>query len=405
MGRMHESEEVGERADWLFKSAPKATYRARGNSEKPRPEVARNRLGVYEPALRASGRSSLGVTPPAAPRMFWPVQGTYGNCDSVASGAPQKPPLRAHGARPFFSTGRGTLVKRINIIGCGRLGKTLGKLFSRGGVFEIAGVVNRTRRSAEDAVRFLGAGSVIDRTEELPSADVVLLGVPDDAIAGTAHKLAATGIVRPGDVAFHASGSFPSTLLSPLSERGAFVASVHPVQSFARPAESVESFPGTWCGVEGDAAALAVLTPAVEAVGGRPFPVETEGKLFYHAAAVIACNYLSALLEAGLRAYEKAGVDRERAVEIVGPLVRQTLENVLEVGPAAALTGPIARGDADLVGAQAEALLEWDEDVGRVYASLGKVAVDLAREAGDERSEALGRIATMLESVSRARDE
>ena len=176
------------------------------------------------------------------------------------------------------------------------------------------------------------------------------------------------------------------------------MASVHPLKSFADPGTAVQSFAGTWCAVEGDGAALAVLRPAFEQIGARVSEIAPEHKTIYHAASVIVCNYLVALMEAGLRCYEHAGLERGTALAMMEPLVRETLDNVFRLGTVPALTGPIARGDDAVVGGHLAALDAWDAALSELYRRLGAVALELARQQGEASPEALARLAEILRS-------
>jgi predicted short-subunit dehydrogenase-like oxidoreductase (DUF2520 family) len=171
---------------------------------------------------------------------------------------------------------------------------------------------------------------------------------------------------------------------------------VHPLKSFAEPRDAVHSFGGTWCAAEGDGAALAVLRPVFERIGARIAEIDPQSKPVYHAASVIVSNYLVALMEAGLRCYEKAGISRDTARAMMEPLVRETLENVFKLGTVKALTGPIARGDDAIVAHQLAALAKWDARMARLYRELGAVALDLARRQGESNAAALERIEELL---------
>jgi predicted short-subunit dehydrogenase-like oxidoreductase (DUF2520 family) len=179
---------------------------------------------------------------------------------------------------------------------------------------------------------------------------------------------------------------------------GAHVASVHPLKSFADPSAAVQSFAGTWCAAEGGGAALEILRPAFERIGARVSEIAPQHKTLYHAASVIVCNYLVALMETGLRCYQRTGIERATASEMMEPLVRETLDNVFRLGTAPALTGPIARGDDAVVAQHLAALAAWDGGVGELYRRLGAIALELAREQGEAGPEALERLAEMLRS-------
>ena len=284
----------------------------------------------------------------------------------------------------------------LNIIGPGRVGRTLGALLVRAGLCTVQDVLSAERSTAEAAVAFMGDGRAVHRLTDLQPAEVWLLTPPDAAIAPVAAALAAVGRVRAGDVVFHCSGAESSALLAPLAATGAHVASVHPLKSFAEPALAVDSFTGTHCVIEGDAVAQAVLRPWFEQLGARLSVIDPAGKLLYHAASVLVCNDLTALLEAGLRVYEHAGMARDTAQTMMAPLVRETLDNIFRLGTTRALTGPVARGDAELLARQAAALDAFDARVGAAFRALNLLAVDLARTQGGASPAALDAVARAL---------
>lgn len=285
----------------------------------------------------------------------------------------------------------------LNIIGPGRVGRTLATLWQRAGVFAIQDVLSGAPESARTAVAFIGAGDPVARVEDMRAADVWMLTTPDDRIVECATALAATGALRAGDVVFHCSGALSSTELLPAG-RGAHTASIHPVKSFAEPGSAVSGFAGTWCAAEGHAAALAVLEPAFEQIGARITRIDAASKLVYHAGSVILSNYLVALMDAGLRCYERAGIPRGSATLMMEPLVRETADNVFQLGTGEALTGPIARGDEALVAQQLHELAKWDADIAGLYRALGAIAVDIARGRGESNAAALERIRQLLRS-------
>ena len=272
----------------------------------------------------------------------------------------------------------------------------MARLWHEAGVFDIGDLWSRSSAHADEAARFVGAGRPLHDLAALAPADLHLVSTPDDALADTAAALAAAGVIRAGDVVFHASGATASTALAAAREAGAVTASLHPVLSFASPERAVAGFAGTWVAAEGEAAALAVLRPAFAALGARLFDIDAAAKPVYHAAAVLACNYLPALLEASLRAYGHAGVDRATAMAVLEPIVRGTVDNLFRLGPARALSGPVARGDAALVARQLAAVAGRDALLGRIYRDLGRIAVDLSREQGNASGEALDALARTL---------
>jgi predicted short-subunit dehydrogenase-like oxidoreductase (DUF2520 family) len=286
----------------------------------------------------------------------------------------------------------------LNIIGCGRVGRTLARLWAHNSTFKIQDVLDLTLDNGKFSVAFIGHGRAVDAGGEMRRADVWMLTPPDDQIVACCTALAQSGLLEPGNIVFHCSGALPSSELAPAAARGASVASVHPLKSFADPAIAARTFGGTYCAAEGDAAALEVLRPAFEDIGGIVSDIDPGFKTIYHAASVIVCNYLTALLEAGLRCYEKSGFERDTALRMMEPLVRETLDNVFNLGTVQALTGPIARGDLAVVAHQVEALGAWDPRIAAIYKQLGAIAVELAYAQGNADADALAALERVLAS-------
>ena len=265
----------------------------------------------------------------------------------------------------------------LNIVGAGHVGRVLGRLFHQHGVFTLQDVLTRSITSAQDAVAFIGAGRALAQAAELRPAQVWMLAVGDDQIAPVCAALAGSGLLK-GATVFHCSGAKASNELQAARDAGARVASVHPVRSFADPAAVAAAFDGTWCGVEGDADALALLSPACEAIGARLVAIDAAAKTVYHAASVFASNYLVTVLDAALRAYVAAGVPPEVARELARPLASETLANVFTLGAPGALSGPIARGDFATVARQHAALQDWDAPTAALYETLVTATTALA---------------------------
>src|SRR5690349_6125767 len=141
-------------------------------------------------------------------------------------------------------------MKTLNIIGSGRVGRACGRLWARARVFEIQDVLTRSRESAAEGVKFIGAGNAVGHLREMRDADVWMIATRDDAIVPSALTLAASGKITPDDIVFHVSGATPSGDLKPVRERGALVASVHPIKTFSDAEAAVQSFAGTFCSAE-----------------------------------------------------------------------------------------------------------------------------------------------------------
>ncbi len=272
------------------------------------------------------------------------------------------------------------------IIGAGKLAQTLAYLWHDKQQFTLRNIMSRSIESAERAQHFIFESSnnnnqceTVDNLSQATSAQCWLLATPDGVIEETAKTLSDSQLLQPGDIVFHCSGALSSKVLSAVKIRGAHIASVHPVHSFSSPAKSIHTFAGSFCTYEGDEEALMALRPAFENIGAQLLPIEEQQKTLYHAASVLACNYLTALLDTSLKTWEACGIDRQQAQQLLLPIVHQTVDNTLNGSASEALTGPIARGDYETVDKQIQALSDNPLTM-EIYKALGKGALNIARE-------------------------
>ncbi|BFM07586.1 Rossmann-like and DUF2520 domain-containing protein [Halioxenophilus aromaticivorans] len=274
----------------------------------------------------------------------------------------------------------------LNIVGCGHLGQTVAKLWQRNATFSIGQVLNRSISSAQRALDWIGAGRVCDSHSELTPADVWLIATPDSAIAEAAALLAELDLNWHHSTVLHCSGAHSAALLQPLAQRGAQCAAVHPIHSFANPEASLKKLAGCYCAAEGDPAALHTLKPAFEQLGLQWLTISAAQKSVYHAASVFACNYLTTLLAAAEQCLKATdiGASTEHPLPVLMPLIQQTLVNIDNLGPQRSLSGPIKRGDSELVTAQAKALATIDPDLGKLYLALAEATVKLAQLPADK---------------------
>ena len=271
--------------------------------------------------------------------------------------------------------------RRVNLIGAGRVGKTLlGLMNAQPGVV-VQDVLSARAASARQAVDFVGGGRVVDDLGQMAPADLWILAVPDTRISEVAGEIA-TQVAPKGPkdtppVAFHCSGFFSSDLLQPLRDLGWQLASLHPVLSFADPVEATRQFPGTYCGIEGDAEAVEQLTRLMADLGATPFALQADSKSLYHAAAVISNNFSVVLQAIAQEAWAAAGVPDDIAAQLNANLLRATCANVTALGPQEALTGPAARGDAFVVTQQGADVARWHPEAGALYEQLSTLAARL----------------------------
>lgn len=287
-------------------------------------------------------------------------------------------------------------MRTLNIVGGGRAGRTFARLFAQSHAFRVQDLFDVNAATARACARFADAGRPVHRIAELRPAPVWLIATPDDAIVDAVATLVGAGLIAKGNVVFHLSGATPSLDMVAVLECGAHAGSLHPLKTFADPGLAAATFAGTYIALEGDKQALRVMRAALRRIGGRVFEIAPQQKVLYHAGSVMVCNYLTALLETGLRCYEGAGIRLEMAYKLMEPLVRETIDNVFRVGTVRALTGPIARGDDAVVTREIERLQLLDRRLATLYRELGHVALELARSQGSSEARRLARVARAL---------
>ncbi|MBI1849591.1 MAG: DUF2520 domain-containing protein [Planctomycetes bacterium] len=284
--------------------------------------------------------------------------------------------------------------RTVSVVGAGVVGSALARRLCESG-YSIDVVSSRRADSSAAAVDFVGAGRAGD-VAAAAGADIVLVTTPDRAIGAIAEALASSPGLRPSTSVIHVSGALSSDVLAPVRRRGAKTASMHPLQSFARREEAVAQIAGSYFFCEGEAIDVA-LTLAAD-VGGIGVSIRTEGKVLYHAGAAVLSNGIVTLAASAVDLLEKAGVSRAQALAALVPLGRGTLENLATIGLPQALTGPIARGDVDIVSAHVDALRREAPDLLRFYEVLATRQIDLGVAKGTLSAEAGATLRRLLAS-------
>lgn len=208
-----------------------------------------------------------------------------------------------------------------------------------------------------------------------PGTTAVLLTVPDDMLREVAEALAARGAPPVGTPVLHCSGALGGEPLQALHDRGYRAGTLHPLQAIANPVTGAQRLLGASFALSGEPEALAVAKRIVAALGGRGIQVPTVRRPLYHAAAVMASNYLVVLLRTAARLLEEAGAGPEESEVAILALAQGALNNVSDYGLRGALTGPVSRGDADVVSLHLRTL---EQDDAALYAELGARALEMS---------------------------
>lgn len=307
---------------------------------------------------------------------------------------------------------------RVVVLGAGKVGSAVAMLLREAG-FRVVAVTARTTATAEEAAARIraaadtdsGPAAGTDNTAAAAQGDIVVVATNDDAIASVVAEVAVTGGFRPGQLVVHLSGALPLAVLDPARDVGALIGCLHPLQTFASAHDAVRTLPGSVFGVTSGPGAAARVEELVQALGGESVGIADADKALYHAAAVMASNYLVAVEDAAIHLLMRAGFDEPSALKALRPLVIGTTENIFRLGATSALTGPIARGDVATVRGHIEALSEpasgclgrppgddsltAHDDELSLYRALGRHTLGIARRRGTlthEQDAALGKL-------------
>jgi predicted short-subunit dehydrogenase-like oxidoreductase (DUF2520 family) len=276
------------------------------------------------------------------------------------------------------------------------VGVALGLAISRAG-WPVTAIASRDAgRRERFAGLVTGAGAYADPSAIVGEADLVILAVPDDAIAAVADSLRVGG----GRSIAHTSGVLGAEVLAPALAEGGHAGAFHPLVSFTSdPAVSVQGLGGATIAIEGDDFIVKLLADLARAIGGVPVRLPSGARPAYHAAAAMASGGLVALLDAIATLGAAAGMDEQTALGVYGRLVEQTLANARDVGIGAALTGPVARGDAGTVAVHLQAIEKLAPDVLDLYVAAARRELNLVEERGTLSPNGLERVRAVLAKV------
>jgi predicted short-subunit dehydrogenase-like oxidoreductase (DUF2520 family) len=267
---------------------------------------------------------------------------------------------------------------RVGVVGAGRVGTALAAALGRAG-HEIVAVSAVSDASVRRARRNLPGVAIRPPPEVVAAADLVLLTVPDDVLPGLVTGLAATGAALEGRLVAHTSGRHGLAVLEPAVRAGALPLALHPVMTFTGRPDDIDRLAGISFGVTAPESLRLAAEALVVEMGGEPVFIAEERRGLYHAALASAANHLATLVVQAADLLREAGVDEP--ARMLGPLLEAALDNALELGDAA-LTGPVARGDADTVASHVRALRAAAPEALPAYLALARLTADRALAAG-----------------------
>jgi predicted short-subunit dehydrogenase-like oxidoreductase (DUF2520 family) len=214
----------------------------------------------------------------------------------------------------------------------------------------------------------------------VPLASRILMAVPDAAISEVSDRIATAGMG--GGIALHTCGTLGPEALSRLRKKGVSCGTLHPLQTVVDAQQGARSLRGCAFAIDGDNRAIDWATQIVTHLQGEVLRIPQESRPLYHAAAVMASNYVVGLMDAAQQLMKMAGVDEKTALRALAPLLRSTVDNVIRNGAANSLTGPIERGDSSTVAAHRRALAAAPEQIQDLYRAAGLQVLEIACTRG-----------------------
>lgn len=271
----------------------------------------------------------------------------------------------------------------VGVIGAGKVGAVLGAAL-RAAEHAVVGVAAVSEQSRDRADALLPGVPVLDIPDIVERSELVLLAVPDDALAELVQGLATTGAWQPGQLVAHTSGRHGTGILAPARAAGALPLAVHPAMTFTGMSLDLNRLPDCSFGVTADNAILPVAQALVVEMGAEPVVIAEADRPLYHAALAHSSNHLVTLAAQSAELLSAVGVDDP--ARMLSPLLRASLENALASGENA-LTGPVSRGDTGTVEAHIQALRahvaeHGSGDIGAAYRELAKATAVRAAARG-----------------------
>lgn len=311
------------------------------------------------------------------------------------------PGSRADASDPGGSARLGPDRPPLAIIGGGRVGQTLGRIWLERG-WPIVAVTCRDATHASSAAAFIKTTAAADNVAAAELARILIVTTSDGAVAPTVEALADAGAIRADHVVLHTSGALQLIALDAAREAGAAVGSIHPIHSFAAPVSDPGRLAGVVWGVTAEPAARDMALRLVADAGGEPAEVDDADRAVYHAAAAVASNATVGVLGFAIALLKSCGFADDLAERALLALARQTLDNVKEMGIIDALTGPVVRGDIDTVARHLAALGSREGEAAEDYRVLSRLVLEVAKNRGTLTGEQIASLERLLGPEARS---
>ncbi|GAB3885981.1 Rossmann-like and DUF2520 domain-containing protein [Terrabacter terrigena] len=280
----------------------------------------------------------------------------------------------------------------VGIVGAGRVGAVLGAALVRAG-HVVTGVSAVSEASLERAAALLPGVPVKPIPDVVSGAHLVVLAVPDDALEPLVAGLSSTGTFTQGQLVMHTSGAHGISVFEAAAASDIIPLALHPAMTFTGTAVDLERLGGCCFGVTTVDLARPVGEALVIEMGGEPVWVAEDDRVTYHAALAHGANHLVTLVAQAMQLLGETGI--EDPARVLEPLLTAALANTLQRGDAA-LTGPVARGDAGTVAGHVAMLRKVAPDIQPTYLALARATAQRALLSGRLRASAADPLLELL---------
>ncbi len=283
---------------------------------------------------------------------------------------------------------------RIGFIGAGQLAVPLAMSLANAG-YLVVGAASRSQASVEKFAAGIAGARAYDNAQSLvEESDLIVIAVPDDAIAPVTRSLD----WQKRHSVVHCSGATEVSSLAAAAEQGASIGGFHPLQTFTNAEAAMKTLPGCTVGIEAEEESLLnLLWSMAQALGCNPIRLPAGARALYHASGSFAASFLVRLMNDALDLWEAFGVDREQAFQALLPLTKGTVAALEANGPIKGLAGPIARADVATVERHIAAVRTHAPALLPTYLDLARRSVAISAAKGGASTEKLDALRALLE--------
>jgi len=296
---------------------------------------------------------------------------------------------------PYLAQGESKMLK-LGFIGTGTVGTALSTRLSNKG-YQVVAVSSRSHTSAEELAQAISGCHAVNGNQAVAdAAELIFITTPDDTIAHVARETE----WHPGQSVVHCSGVDSSDTLEQAKKLGSQVGVFHPLQSFASIKQAIDNIPGSTFAIEAEEPLLSTLKDMATTLYGHWIELKASDKVLYHAAAVIACNYMVTLIKLATDLWQTFNIPTTQATKALMPLLKGTLNNIDNIGIPQCLTGPIARGDIGTIKKHLNALQEATPALLSTYRELGLQTIPVALAKGRINQQQAEELETILRNLT-----